>query len=63
VGQPLNTGLLERIDELAHVDGALDEACAGRGRFVVLEGPAGIGKTAVLAAVRESAAARGMRPR
>ena len=60
-GQPLNTGLLERIDELAHLDGALDEACAGRGRFVVLEGPAGIGKTAVLAAVRESAAARGMR--
>ena len=60
-GQPLNTGLLERIDELARIDAALADACAGRGRFVVLEGPAGIGKTAVLAAVRESAAARGMR--
>ena len=59
--QPLRTGLLERIDELARIDTALAEACAGRGRFVVLEGPAGIGKTAVLAAVRDSASARGMR--
>jgi DNA-binding CsgD family transcriptional regulator len=58
---PPGAGLLERIDELARVEAALADACSGRGRFVVLEGPAGIGKTALLAAARESAAGRGMR--
>jgi DNA-binding CsgD family transcriptional regulator len=53
--------LLERREELARIRSALDEACAGRGRFVVVEGPAGIGKTALLAAARTAAAEAGMR--
>ena len=55
------TGLLERSEELARIDVALAEARAGRGCFVVIEGPAGIGKTALLAAVRSKAAEGGMR--
>ena len=54
-------GLLERNDELARIDSALADARTGRGRFVVVEGPAGIGKTAVLAAARTAAAESGMR--
>jgi len=53
--------LLERSDELARIESALDRACGGRGTFVVVEGPAGIGKTAVLTAARSSAAGLGMR--
>src|SRR5215208_4437165 len=53
--------LLERSEELARIESALDEARAGRGTFLVLEGPAGIGKTALLAAARTMAAEGGMR--
>src|SRR5215218_9151126 len=53
--------LLERSEELARIEGALVEARAGRGTFVVIEGPAGIGKTALLAAARTAAAGGGMR--
>ena len=53
--------LLERSGELARIESALAGACAGRGAFVVLEGPAGIGKTALLAAARVAASDRGMR--
>jgi DNA-binding CsgD family transcriptional regulator/uncharacterized protein YfiM (DUF2279 family) len=52
--------LLERSDELARIESALAEARSGRGTFVVVEGPAGIGKTALLAATRAAAAERGM---
>jgi predicted ATPase len=48
--------LLERNEELARIESALAEARSGRGRFVVVEGPAGIGKTALLAATRMAAA-------
>jgi DNA-binding CsgD family transcriptional regulator len=48
--------MLERSAELARIETALGEARLGRGRFVVIEGPAGIGKTALLAAARASAA-------
>jgi DNA-binding CsgD family transcriptional regulator len=48
--------LLERSAELARIEAALGEARQGRGRFVVIEGPAGIGKTALLAAARAAAA-------
>ena len=41
--------LLERGAELARIESALVDARAGRGRFLVIEGPAGIGKTALLA--------------
>jgi predicted ATPase len=53
--------LLERSDELARIESALADARTGRGRFVVVEGPAGIGKTALLAAARTAAAEGGMR--
>jgi DNA-binding CsgD family transcriptional regulator len=53
--------LLERNDELARIEAALAEARAGRGTYVVIEGPAGIGKTALLAAARTAAAGSGMR--
>jgi DNA-binding CsgD family transcriptional regulator len=53
--------LLERNEELARIESALAEARTNRGRFVVIEGPAGIGKTALLAAARTAAAAGGMR--
>ena len=53
--------LLERSEELARIESALAEARAGRGTFVVIEGPAGIGKTALLAAARTAAADGGMR--
>ena len=48
--------LLERNQELARIESALADARTGRGRFVVVEGPAGIGKTALLAAARTAAA-------
>jgi DNA-binding CsgD family transcriptional regulator len=53
--------LLERNDELARIESALADARTGRGRLVVVEGPAGIGKTALLAAARTAAAEGGMR--
>ena len=53
--------LLERSDELARIESALADARMGRGRFVVVEGPAGIGKTALLAEARTAAAESGMR--
>src|SRR5215468_8733714 len=53
--------LLERSDELARIESAFSEACSGRGTLVVVEGPAGIGKTSLLAAARATAADSGMR--
>src|SRR6266498_2361091 len=53
--------LLERNEELARIESALAEARTGRGTFLVIEGPAGIGKTALLAAARTAATDAGMR--
>jgi DNA-binding CsgD family transcriptional regulator len=52
--------LLERDEELERLNLLLDSAAGGDGRLAVIEGPAGIGKTRLLAAVRENAAERGM---
>lgn len=52
------SGLLEREDELAHLHAALEDAAEGRGRLVVVEGPAGIGKTALLERACENAGPR-----
>ena len=54
-------GLLERSAQLERIEAALTGARAGHGAFVVLEGPAGIGKTALLTAARAAAADGGMR--
>ena len=53
--------LLERARELARIAGRFAEARAGEGGLTVIEGPAGIGKTSLLRAVRGQAEAAGMR--
>src|SRR5687767_13421796 len=52
--------LLEREDELRELERLVGVACEGRGRMVLIEGPPGIGKTRLLAAVREAADRRGV---
>jgi DNA-binding CsgD family transcriptional regulator len=52
--------LLERTPVLAAVDNALERCGRGGGQLFVVEGPAGIGKTSVLAAARSRAAAAEM---
>lgn len=51
--------LLERESEFAALNDALADAAAGRGRLVVIEGPAGVGKSRLLDLVREQARAMG----
>ena len=58
---PRSDVLLDRTDELDRIDSALADAWRGNGRLVVVEGPSGIGKTALLAAARHAAAGRSMR--
>ena len=50
--------LLERDRELATLDGLLEQAAEGRGRVVLIEGPAGIGKSRLLSGLRERAGRR-----
>ena len=45
-----SSSLLERDSELAELAGDVATAQAGTGRLVLVEGPAGIGKTGLLAA-------------
>ena len=52
--------LLERAEELAAIDAAIADAIAGAGRFAVIEGPAGIGKSSLLAEARAGGADAGM---
>src|SRR5205823_4717795 len=54
-------GLLERETELSGLAAAVADAAAGEGRVVLVEGPAGIGKTSLAAAARRLAADAGMR--
>ena len=51
-------GLLERDRELAALDRLIADAGDGRGRVALIEGPAGIGKSRLLAEARTRA--RGM---
>ena len=55
--------LLEREPELAEITRHIEAAGAGEGGVVLLEGPAGIGKTALLAAACERAGELGMQTR
>jgi DNA-binding CsgD family transcriptional regulator len=48
-------GLLERGRELDEIDSHIERAAAGLGRVVVVEGPAGIGKSRLLAEARRRA--------
>lgn len=54
------SALLERTEELVRIESALARGREGAGSFVVVEGPAGIGKTALLSAARDVASDRGM---
>src|SRR5689334_527974 len=51
--------LLGRENELQEVEGALDDVVAGRGRFFLLVGEPGIGKTSLADAIAAAAGARG----
>jgi len=53
--------LVEREVEVATLDALLESARSGAGAVVLVEGPPGIGKTSLLRAARERAAAEGMR--
>ena len=53
--------ILDRDTALAAVSAAVAAAAAGRGRVILLDGPAGIGKSAVLRAAAAEAAAGGLR--
>src|SRR4051794_2252850 len=53
--------LLERDEELARIAAAVRRARDGFGTLIVVEGPAGMGKTEVLRAVRAAAEADGLR--
>ena len=52
---------LEREAELSRIERALARSRAGHGGVVLVGGPAGIGKTVLLAAARAAAEAAGMR--
>jgi AAA ATPase domain len=56
----LSEELLERVSERAAVARALDDTIAGRGRLLLFEGEAGIGKTALLDLAMQLAAQRGL---
>jgi predicted ATPase len=49
------SALLERDREVAALEGLVADARAGSGRLVLIEGPAGIGKSGLLADLRERA--------
>ena len=54
--QPGTAGvLLERERELKTLRGGLDRACAGEGTLLLIEEPAGVGKTALLREARTAA--------
>lgn len=59
-GEGAKVALRERERELAAVDELVAAACDGAGSLALIEGPAGIGKTRVLAAAASRGAARGM---
>ncbi|HTE63130.1 MAG TPA: AAA family ATPase [Solirubrobacteraceae bacterium] len=58
----LTPGLLERDAELAALDDLVAGAAGGRGRLTLIEGPAGIGKSGLLAGLRERAGGGPPRP-
>jgi len=55
------SGLLERREELETLQGLVERAAQGRGTACIVDGPAGIGKTALLHATVEHAREHGVR--
>ena len=53
--------LVARLPERQRLDELLDQVAAGRGRTVFVSGPAGVGKTALLAWLEQRCRARGLR--
>ena len=58
--RPTTTGLLERGGELAHIEAAIAALGRGHGGALVVEGPAGIGKSALVRVLCEHAAGQGV---
>jgi DNA-binding CsgD family transcriptional regulator len=54
-----DSGLLERDEELSRLTHAIAAAADGNGSVTVLEGPPGIGKSALIAAAQDRARSRG----
>ena len=52
--------LIERESEVGSLEALLDGLAEGRSRAALIEGPAGIGKTRLLAAARQAAKERGI---
>ena len=57
----MRDGLLQRSVELAALERQLREICAGSGRVILVQGPAGVGKSSLARAVTQSASGAGMR--
>jgi DNA-binding CsgD family transcriptional regulator len=57
LGSAAPAGLLERDHELATARAWLDEVSAGRGRLLLIEAPAGLGKSSLIEQVRRLASA------
>jgi DNA-binding SARP family transcriptional activator len=60
-GGPAQAALARRATELARVRARLDEAAAGRGGVLVVAGAPGMGKSSLLAWIRDEASAAGWR--
>src|SRR4051812_13285793 len=58
-GSSSTPALLERDSELEAIDVAVNEAREGTGGLLVIDGPAGVGKSALIDAARERAAQAG----